>query len=139
MMNTAISLPMPSNFESFFAQKSECNQNFYDRDIKDISIVLFQLGVRASLKGYRYLQTGIKMAIHDQEAVDLITKNMYPELARKYNSTWSRVERAMRHAIETMDWESPYVSEVFKCDEYMDHMSNKEFISRVAEYIRIQR
>ena len=138
-MNNVIAISQPSNFDNFLPSVSEENHHFYDQDIKDISIVLFQLGMRASLRGYRYLQAGIKMAIHDQEAVDLITKNMYPEVAKMYNTTWSRVERAMRHAIETMDWESSYVSEVFKCDEYMDHMSNKEFISRVAEYIRIQR
>lgn len=138
MMNNA-AVVSGNTFENFFIPVEERRQHFYDRDIKDISIILFQLGVRASLKGYRYLQAGIKMAIHDQEAVDLITKNIYPDVAKTYNTTWLSVERAMRHAIETMDWDSPCIQEVLKCDEYADRITNKEFISRVAEYIRIQR
>lgn len=100
-----------------------------DRDIHNI---LSNLGLRQSNKGYIYLKDAIKKAFEDYEYIDIITKAMYPYLAKKYHTTTSRVERAIRHLIHTMP-ETDFRSKVFKYD--MDRFSNKEFIVLIVNYM----
>jgi two-component system response regulator (stage 0 sporulation protein A) len=65
-----------------------------------ISEKLNQLGVPASLKGYRYMITAIKEVLRDETMLDGVTKILYPQIAKEHNSTPQRVEKAIRHAIE---------------------------------------
>lgn len=100
---------------------------------REIHNILSNLGLRQSNKGYVYLLDGIKKTIEDREYVDYITKVLYPYIAKKYKTTSSRVERAMRHAINTMP-ESDFRNKVFNYN--FDHYTNKEFIVLIANYIQ---
>lgn len=62
--------------------------------------MIHQIGVPAHIKGYQYLRTAILMAISDKEVINAVTKILYPTVAKQYQTTSSRVERAIRHAIE---------------------------------------
>lgn len=65
-----------------------------------VTNVIHELGVPAHIKGYQYLREAIMMVINDIDIINQITKQLYPEIAEKYKTTPSRVERAIRHAIE---------------------------------------
>ena len=60
-----------------------------------------QLGIRSNIKGYNYIKTAITLAYNDSTILESVTKRLYPDIAKIYNTTASRVERAIRHAIET--------------------------------------
>ncbi|MDK2799929.1 MAG: two-component system, response regulator, stage 0 sporulation protein, partial [Clostridiales bacterium] len=71
------------------------------RDIEtSVTKIIHEIGVPAHIKGYQYLRDAIMMVIKDMDAINSITKQLYPSIARQYNTTPSRVERAIRHAIE---------------------------------------
>lgn len=65
-----------------------------------VTNIIHEVGVPAHIKGYQYLRDGIIMAVEDIEVINQITKQLYPDLAKKHHTTASRVERAIRHAIE---------------------------------------
>lgn len=67
---------------------------------KAINDILHEIGIPNNIAGYRYIKAAIKMVIQNPEAIGSVTKMIYPEVARKFNTTPSRVERAIRHAIE---------------------------------------
>ena len=97
------------------------------------------LGIPAHIKGYRYLRQAIIFAIENPESIDAITKELYPEVAKTFNTTSSRVERAIRHAIE-MAWER---GEIETLREYFGNTvslskgkpTNSEFIALMADKI----
>ena len=131
--NTAYADP---TYEELLAiYRSNSGRKFYDPIIRDISTVLFQLGIKASLKGYKYLRSAIKITIEDPSAVERITKMIYPTVAREYGSTSTRVERSMRSAIEKVDPENIWSKKVLV--HSWDHFTNAQFIATVAEYIRM--
>ena len=66
----------------------------------EITNIIHEIGVPAHIKGYLYLREAIKMVIDNVELLGAVTKELYPSIAKKYNTTPSRVERAIRHAIE---------------------------------------
>ena len=66
----------------------------------EITNIIHEIGVPAHIKGYMYLREAITMVVNDMELLSAVTKELYPSIAKKYNTTASRVERAMRHAIE---------------------------------------
>ena len=65
-----------------------------------VTRIIHQIGVPAHIKGYQYLRTAILMTISDNDVINSVTKVLYPSVAKKYQTTTSRVERAIRHAIE---------------------------------------
>ena len=67
---------------------------------KDVTDMIHEIGVPAHIKGYQYLREAIMMSVEDVEMLNSITKILYPSIAKKYQTTPSRVERAIRHAIE---------------------------------------
>ena len=72
-----------------------------DRNLEtDITNIIHDIGIPAHIKGYQYLRTAIVMCVEDMEMLSSITKLLYPTIAKKYKTTSSRVERAIRHAIE---------------------------------------
>lgn len=105
---------------------------------KQISDILINLQVSVSIKGFRFLKEAIKMYLYDH-GTSQITKVVYPELARKFKDTPSRVERAIRHAIQT-SWHksitsgSPYLKGCL-----IDKPTNSEFIALVAEKISLDK
>lgn len=100
-----------------------------------ISGILLQLGIKAKLHGYKYLRSAVQITLEDPTSVDLITKILYPKIAKTHSTTPARVERAMRTAICSIDPNNKLKSEIFT--EYCDHHTNKEFIAGVAEYMRL--
>ena len=66
----------------------------------EITNIIHEIGVPAHIKGYMYLREAITMVVNDMELLSAVTKELYPSIAKKYNTTASRVERAIRHAIE---------------------------------------
>ena len=65
-----------------------------------VTSIIHEIGVPAHIKGYQYLREAIMIAVQDMDVINAVTKVLYPEVARKFNTTPSRVERAIRHAIE---------------------------------------
>lgn len=100
--------------------------------------VLYKLGVRPNLGGYRYLTYGIQLVEEKPERLQYVTKELYPEIARQYNTNWMSVERAIRTAI-TSCWKRGNRELLDEMVGYRleDKPTASEFIAIVAEYIRM--
>lgn len=121
--------------------KDEKCGDMRDEIVLDVTDVLHRLGIPASIKGYRYLRDAVLMACDDFGVLDCVTKSLYPKLADRYNTTVSRVERSIRHAIE-VGWERGDINALHEYFGYTVSMSkgkptNSEFISIVADSIRL--
>lgn len=107
-----------------------------------ITKILHELGVPSHIKGYQYIRDGIQMIYDNPEIVGGITKELYPDVAKKYNTTVSRVERAIRHAIEVSwnrgNWD--LMEEIFGHSVDIDKAkpTNSEFIVTVADKLRLE-
>ena len=107
-----------------------------------VTNIIHQIGVPAHIKGYQYLREAIIMTIHDMEAINAITKILYPTVAKKFKTTPSRVERAIRHAIEVA-WDRGDVDILqeyfgFTVSGTKGKPTNSEFISMVADRQRLE-
>ena len=103
---------------------------------------IHELGVPAHIKGYQYIRSAIMMVVEDMELLNYITKQLYPTIAKKYKTTSSRVERAIRHSIEVA-WsrgKPETMDEIFgyTVDTGKGKPTNSEFIAMVADRIRLQ-
>lgn len=108
----------------------------------EITNVIHEIGVPAHIKGYMYLREAITMVVKDMELLSAVTKELYPSIAKKYNTTASRVERAIRHAIEVA-WSRGQVETINKIFGYTIHNdkgkpTNSEFIAMVADKLRLK-
>ena len=107
-----------------------------------VTQVIHDVGVPAHIKGYQYLRESIIMAVEDLDVINAITKVLYPTVAKQYKTTSSRVERAIRHAIEVA-WDR---GDVETLNEYFGYTvsnakgkpTNSEFISMIADRIRLE-
>ena len=104
--------------------------------------MMLDMGVPAHLKGYRYVRTAVLMAEADMKVVGSVTKLLYPEIAKRYNTTDGKVERAIRNAIE-ISWErgnkETFESLFGYCAESgQGRPTNSEYIAAMADTIRIQ-
>jgi two-component system response regulator (stage 0 sporulation protein A) len=109
---------------------------------QNITNIIHEIGVPAHIKGYLYLREAITMVYNDMELLGSITKILYPEIAKKFNTTASRVERAIRHAIEVA-WSRGNMDSIGKLFGYTVSNSkakptNSEFIAMVADKLRIE-
>lgn len=107
-----------------------------------ITNVIHEIGVPAHIKGYSYLREAIAMVIEDMELLGAVTKELYPNIAKKYNTTPSRVERAIRHAIEVA-WTRGKIDTIDKIFGYTVNNNkgkptNSEFIAMVADKLRLE-
>ena len=108
----------------------------------DITDIIHEIGVPAHIKGYVYLREAITMVVNDMELLSAVTKELYPSIAKKFNTTSSRVERAIRHAIEVA-WSRGQVETINKIFGYTVHNdkgkpTNSEFIAMVADKLRLK-
>lgn len=108
----------------------------------EITNIIHEIGVPAHIKGYSYLREAITMVVNDMELLSAVTKELYPSIAKKYNTTASRVERAIRHAIEVA-WGRGQVDAINKLFGYTIHNdkgkpTNSEFIAMVADKLRLK-
>jgi two-component system response regulator (stage 0 sporulation protein A) len=109
---------------------------------KDVTDMIHEIGVPAHIKGYQYLREAIMMSVEDVEMLGSITKILYPTIAKKYQTTPSRVERAIRHAIEVA-WSRGKMETLDALFGYTINTgkgkpTNSEFIALIADKIRLQ-
>ncbi len=107
-----------------------------------VTEIIHQIGVPAHIKGYQYLRDSILMAIEDEEIINAVTKRLYPAVAKKHGTTSSRVERAIRHAIEVA-WDRGDVDVLNSYFGYTIHNgrgkpTNSEFIAMISDKFRLQ-
>ena len=109
---------------------------------QDVTDMIHEIGVPAHIKGYQYLREAIMMAVEDIEMLNSITKVLYPTIAKKFQTTPSRVERAIRHAIEVA-WSRGRMETLDALFSYTINTgkgkpTNSEFIALIADRIRLQ-
>lgn len=107
-----------------------------------VTNIIHEMGVPAHIKGYHYLRDAILMVIDDINLLGAVTKELYPAIAHQYQTTPSRVERAIRHAIE-LSWDRGNIDMMTKLFGYTINLergkpTNSEFIAMVADKLRIE-
>ena len=107
-----------------------------------VTKIIHQIGVPAHIKGYQYLRTAIMLTIADSEIINSVTKILYPTVAKKYQTTTSRVERAIRHAIEVA-WDRGDVDTLnsyfgYTVQNNRGKPTNSEFIAMIADHLRLK-
>ena len=126
------------------ANKKEENKSidFYNSNLQvSITKMLHELGIPSHIKGYQYIREAVSIIFDRPEIIGGITKELYPELAKKFNTTVSRVERAIRHAIE-VSWNRgnlDFMEELFGYSVDIDRAkpTNSEFIVTIADKLRL--
>lgn len=123
--------------------KQTKNIDFYHNNLQiSITKILHELGIPSHIKGYQYIREGIGIIYEHPETIGGITKELYPELAEKFDTTVSRVERAIRHAIEVSwnrgNWE--LMEEIFGHSVDIDKAkpTNSEFIVTIADKLSLE-
>lgn len=107
-----------------------------------VTKIIHQIGVPAHIKGYQYLRTAILLTVNDGEIINSVTKILYPTVAKQYKTTTSRVERAIRHAIEVA-WDR---GDIDTLNSYFGYTiqtnrgkpTNSEFIAMIADNLRLK-
>ena len=123
-------------------KKEDKKVNFYTSNLQvSITKILHELGIPSHIKGYQYIREGVGIVFEKPETIGGITKELYPELASKFDTTVSRVERAIRHAIE-ISWnrgDINFMEELFGNSVDIDRAkpTNSEFIVTVADKLRL--
>ena len=107
-----------------------------------VTKIIHQIGVPAHIKGYQYLRTAILLTIEDGDIINSVTKVLYPSVAKKYQTTTSRVERAIRHAIEVA-WDRGDVDTLnsyfgYTIQNNRGKPTNSEFIAMIADNLRLK-
>lgn len=107
-----------------------------------VTQIIHQIGVPAHIKGYQYLRTAIMLTIKDSDIINSVTKILYPSVAKKYSTTTSRVERAIRHAIEVA-WDRGDVDTLnsyfgYTIQQGRGKPTNSEFIAMIADNLRLK-
>ncbi|MBM7581308.1 two-component system response regulator (stage 0 sporulation protein A) [Caldicoprobacter guelmensis] len=131
--------------QRFQASIFPLNRHTYDRESSieaDVTNIIHEIGVPAHIKGYHYLREAILLVINNMDLLGGITKELYPMIAEKFNTTPSRVERAIRHAIEVA-WNRGRIETINKIFGYTVHdekgkPTNGEFIAMIADRLRLQ-
>ena len=113
----------------------------YDLELM-VTEIIHQIGVPAHIKGYHYLREAIILAVNNPEIINSITKQLYPTVAKKYHTTSSRVERAIRHGIEVA-WDRGDVDVLNSYFGYTIHVgrgkpTNSEFVAMIADKLRLK-
>jgi len=124
-------------------EKENKNINIYHNNLQiSVTKILHELGVPSHIKGYQYIREGIILLYNNPDMIGGITKELYPEIADKFDTTVSRVERAIRHAIEVSwnrgDWD--LMEDIFGHSVDIDKAkpTNSEFIVTVADKLRLE-
>ena len=107
-----------------------------------VTEIIHQVGIPAHIKGYHYLRTAIMLSVNNDEMINCITKLLYPTVAKQYQTTSSRGERAIRHAIE-IAWDRGDIDVLTNIFSYTVHTSkgkptNSEFIALIADHLRLK-
>lgn len=120
----------------------ESKEKYIEKNLEtDVTDIIHEVGVPAHIKGYHYLRDAIMMSVEDADMLNAITKQLYPTIAKKNSTTSSRVERAIRHAIEVA-WNRGNMDMVYELFGYTisadkGKPTNSEFIAMIADKIRL--
>lgn len=132
-----------SNYNDNKSNYIDINSQATKEEILEIKVtnIIHEVGVPAHIKGYQYLRDGIIMVVNNIEVINQITKQLYPDLAKKYKTTPSRVERAIRHAIEVA-WNRGQIETVesifgYTVNSNKGKPTNSEFIAMIADKLRL--
>lgn len=133
--------PVPSSFSETAATKVSMEKQHRRPLNEEVTGILHQIGIPAHIKGYLYLRDAILMVVEDIDLLGSITKILYPEIAVLFDTTASRVERAIRHAIEVA-WSRNNVDIIKKffgytIDAEKGKPTNSEFIAMIADHLRL--
>lgn len=138
-----IMITVPSSKQAEKGEKESVPQKEKPvRDLEqDVTNMIHEIGVPAHIKGYQYLREAIMMAVEDTGMISSITKILYPTIAKKFQTTPSRVERAIRHAIEVA-WSRGKMETLeslfgYTIDTSKGKPTNSEFIALIADRIRL--
>ncbi|MDD3172690.1 MAG: sporulation transcription factor Spo0A [Herbinix sp.] len=116
---------------------------YIERNLEsDVTNIIHEIGVPAHIKGYQYLRDAIMMSVNDAEMLNSITKLLYPSIAKRHKTTPSRVERAIRHAIEVA-WSRGKMDTIDELFGYTvsngkGKPTNSEFVALIADKIRLE-
>ena len=119
-------------------------EDYRNRSLEStITAIIHEIGVPAHIKGYQYLREAIMIAVEDMDVINAVTKVLYPEVAKRFGTTASRVERAIRHAIEVA-WDRGDLETLQKYFGYTvsnakGKPTNSEFIAMIADRLQLQR
>lgn len=143
----------PSQGNNFISKESQISKPQYIEISSDkgkleeniealVTNVIHEVGVPAHIKGYQYLREAIIMVVNDIDVINQITKSLYPQIANKFSTTPSRVERAIRHAIEVA-WgrgQQDVVENIFgyTISAAKGKPTNSEFIAMIADKLRLE-
>ncbi len=121
----------------------ESRKEYMERNLEtDVTNIIHEVGVPAHIKGYQYLRDAIIMSVTDMEMLNSITKILYPTIAKRHQTTPSRVERAIRHAIEVA-WSRGKMDTIdalfgYTVSNGKGKPTNSEFIAMIADKIRLE-
>lgn len=138
-----ITVPSGSRLSERKSREQESREKKLTFDLeKDVTDMIHEIGVPAHIKGYQYLREAIMMSVEDPDMLGSITKVLYPTIAKRYQTTSSRVERAIRHAIEVA-WNRGKMETLDNLFGYTistgkGKPTNSEFIALIADRIRLQ-
>lgn len=124
-------------------ENTDSARGIYEHNIEgDVTEIIREIGIPAHIKGYQYIREGIIMSINDINTLNYITKLLYPSIAKKYKTTSSSVERAIRHAIEVA-WSRGKLEVIEEMFGYTvsagkGKPTNSEFIAMIADKLRIE-
>ena len=124
-------------------EKQDFSVELKNRNLEmDVTSIIHEIGVPAHIKGYQYLRDAIIMSVEDMEMLNSITKILYPTIAKKHQTTPSRVERAIRHAIEVA-WSRGKMDTIDELFGYTvstgkGKPTNSEFVALIADKIRLE-
>jgi len=127
--------------QGFTIQANTSPSPAYDLETK-VTNILHEIGVPANIRGYHYMREAIIMSVNDMDVLNYITKELYPSIAKKCNTTPSRVERAIRHAIEVA-WNRGKVDAInalfgYTVNNHKGKPTNSEFIALIADKLRLE-
>ncbi|WP_410514709.1 sporulation transcription factor Spo0A [Paenibacillus sp. BR2-3] len=143
LVGTPGSVTSSSNMNNYTSMKSNVVPLSKGKNLDaNITSIIHEIGVPAHIKGYQYLREAITMVYNNIEILGAITKTLYPAIAEKFKTTPSRVERAIRHAIEVA-WTRGNIDSISHLFGYTINISkskptNSEFIAMVADKLRIE-
>jgi two-component system response regulator (stage 0 sporulation protein A) len=130
---------LPKVVNTVFENRNKKPEDHLEADVTDM---IHEIGVPAHIKGYQYLRDAIVLSVNDSEMLGSITKVLYPTIAKRYKTTSSRVERAIRHAIEVA-WSRGKVETIEELFGYTVNSgkgkpTNSEFIALISDKIRLE-
>ncbi|MPM93394.1 Stage 0 sporulation protein A [bioreactor metagenome] len=107
-----------------------------------VTKIIHEIGIPAHIKGYQYLREAIMLSVNNMDVINSITKLLYPSVAKKFSTTSSRVERAIRHAIEVA-WDRGDIDTLNSIFGYTVHNNkgkptNSEFVAMIADKLRLK-